>query len=86
MSHSIKLSQPVYDMLRVFQGKRESFSEAVERLLTLIEKVGELKDILEGQVSYAKWKAEQLEKIKPLPDAIGTDLSGKPLIERPRKE
>ena len=86
MSKSIKLSESVYEKLREFQGKRESFSKAVERLLTMRAKVGELRDVLEGQIAFTNHKREQLEKLKPLKDVIGTDISGKPLIERVRHE
>jgi len=64
MSKSIKLSEPVYEKLREFQGKRESFSEAVGRLLTMLEKVGELRDVLEGQIAFRNHQKERLEKLQ----------------------
>lgn len=60
MSHSIKLSDDTYNHLREFQGKRESYSQAIDRLLALMEKTGELKAIFEGQASFETWKAEQI--------------------------
>ena len=46
MSHTIKLEDQVYTKLERFRGKRETFSQAVERLLAAGEKVNELIDIL----------------------------------------
>lgn len=63
MSKSIKVSQEVYNKLLVFQDKRETFSQAIERLLTLMEKMGELRNILEGGKKFEEWRAEQLLKL-----------------------
>ena len=60
MSKSIKVSDEVYNQLLAFQDKRETFSQAIERLLALIEKMGELRDILEGGKRFEEWKQEQL--------------------------
>ncbi|MBA7648708.1 hypothetical protein ES703_56496 [subsurface metagenome] len=49
MSHTIKLEDRVYEKLQKFQGKRETYSQAVERLLAAKEKVNELIDILVGR-------------------------------------
>jgi len=46
MSHTIKLEDQVYHRLERFRGKRETFSQAVERLLAAKEKGEELIDIL----------------------------------------
>lgn len=62
MPKNIQLSDSVYARLDGFRGKRETFSEAVGKLLTLMEKMGELTNILEGGVRYEDWKREQLEK------------------------
>ena len=59
---TVKLDRPVYDRLDAFRGKRETFSQAVERLLTLLDRVGELRAVLEGQIEYAEFKRKQLEK------------------------
>ena len=59
---TIKLEEPVYHRLDQFRGKRETFSQAVERLLTLLDRVGELRSVLEGQIEYAEFKRKQLEK------------------------
>jgi len=59
---TIKLEEPVYNRLDQFRGKRETFSQAVERLLTLLDRVGELRSVLEGQIEYAEFKRKQLEK------------------------
>lgn len=62
MAKNIQLSVEVYNRLESFRGKRETFSEAVDRLLTMLEKVGELRDILEGQIEYAKFRKDKLEE------------------------
>lgn len=49
MSHTIKLEDQVYEKLERFRGKRETFSQAVERLLAAKEKATELLDILLGR-------------------------------------
>ena len=59
---TIKLEQNVYDRLDRFQGKHETKSQAVERLLTLLDRVGELRAVLEGQIEYAEFQKKQLEK------------------------
>ena len=64
MSKTIKLEDQVYSTLDEFRDKHETYSQAVERLLALLSKVGELRSILEGQVNYAQFKATELEKLK----------------------
>lgn len=66
MPKNIQLSDDVYNRLETFRGKRETFSEAVERLLTMLEKVGQLRDILEGQVAFEREKRKKLEEQKAL--------------------
>lgn len=62
MSKTIKLEDAVYARLEGFRGKRETFSESVDRLLTMLEKVGELRDVLEGQIAYRNRQKEKLEQ------------------------
>jgi len=57
---NIQLSYEVYTKLETFRGKRETFSEAVGRLLTLLEKVGELRNVLEDQVKLQEGKHNEL--------------------------
>ncbi len=59
MSKTIKVSEEVYNKLQEFQEKRESYSEAIGRVLVLVEKMGELKDILEGGVKFDAWRLQQ---------------------------
>ncbi len=56
---NIALEIEVYTRLEGFRGKRETFSEAVDRLLTMLEKVGELRDVLEGQIAFKRQMGEQ---------------------------
>ena len=39
MSRTIKLEDEVYDRLEAVRGKRETFSQAVERLLSIVEAI-----------------------------------------------
>lgn len=64
MPKNIQLRDEVYTRLENVRGKRETFSEVVDRLLTMLEKVGELRSILEGQVAFEKRKQERLEAEK----------------------
>lgn len=63
MPKNIQLRDEVYTRLESFRGKRETFSEAVDRLLTLLEKVGELRDVLEGHIAFREGQRERLEKL-----------------------
>ncbi len=49
MSHTIKLEDRIYDKLERFRGKRETFSQAVERLLVAGEKFLEVYQELVGR-------------------------------------
>ena len=49
MSHTIKLEDQVYDKLERFRGKKETYSQAVGRLLLAGDKGKELIDILVGR-------------------------------------
>ena len=75
---TVKLAEPVYNRLDAFRGKRETFSQAVDRLLTLLDKVGELRGLLEGQTEFAHFQEEQLRKqaaaaAAKVPAAAGTE-------------
>lgn len=59
MTKTIKLKDEVYTKLETFRGKRETFSESIDRLLTMLDKVGELRNILEGQLNFEKHKQAQ---------------------------
>lgn len=65
MSKTIKLEDSVYYRLEGFRGKRETFSQAVDRLLEMLSKVGELRDVLEGAVAFEKGRQARLEKLVP---------------------
>lgn len=51
MSKTIKLEDQVYYRLEEVRGKRETFSQAVERLLAAMAKANELIDALVGRES-----------------------------------
>ena len=56
MSKTIKLEDEVYDRLENFRDKRETYSQAVERLLELPTRIKELGSILEGQAKNPEFK------------------------------
>ena len=64
MSKTVKLEDAVYNRLDTFQQKHETKSQAISRLLDMLEKVGELRSILEGQVNFREWQKEQLQQEK----------------------
>ena len=60
----IKVEEQVYHKLDDFRAKHETFSQALDRLLTLMARMGEVKDILEGGVKYEEWRESELEKAR----------------------
>jgi len=84
MSKTIKLENAVYDRLTGLMWPKESYSKVIERMLDTFDKLGPLKDVLEGAVAYRQGQQERRGEVPSLPDVIGTDSSGKPLIERTR--
>lgn len=84
MSRTIKLEDSVYNTLTGLMGPKETYSQVVERILTLFDKMGELRNVLEGAARYRQEQKEILVRHGVQnSDAIGTDLSGKRLIEHP---
>jgi len=63
MSHTIRLEAPVYDRLEQFRGKKETFSQAVNRLLDIRDGIASLTSVIEGMESYAKFRAKKLQEI-----------------------
>ena len=68
MSKTIKLEDSVYNQLTELMRPKETYSQVVERILTLFGKMGELRDVLEGAVAFRKALSE---KLKELPDIDG---------------
>lgn len=58
MRKTISLDSDTYDKLERFRGKRETFSDAVDRLLTLLDRVGMLRDIIEGGIKFDDLKRQ----------------------------
>lgn len=79
MSRTIRLEDSVYTALEAIRGKRETFSEAVGRLIALLLKVGELKDVVEGAGAYQKGRMEREQKQEFPEGSLLMDLrEGKP--------
>ena len=81
MSKTIKLEDAVYEKLTGLMWPKETYSQVVERILVLFDKMGDLRDILEGAIAFRKGQQERLEK-RNQGDVIGTDLQGNDLIKR----
>lgn len=60
MGQTIRLSAPVYDRLERFRDKRETFSGAVNRLLTIRDGIASLTQTIEGVTEFAKYQKERL--------------------------
>ena len=60
LSKTIRLEDDVYARLEAVQLRRETFSQTVGRCLTLLEKLGDLMNTVEGGLAYAEWRTKQL--------------------------
>ena len=65
MSKTIKLDDVVYDKLTGLMRPKETYSQVVERVLMMFDKLGDLRNVLEGAIEYRKGQAERLEKQTP---------------------
>ncbi|KKL62076.1 hypothetical protein LCGC14_2188860 [marine sediment metagenome] len=64
MRRSIKLDEHVYEQLEYFQDKKESFSQAIERLLAVKNQLLEVISIMEGRISFLKWQSDRANELK----------------------
>lgn len=64
MSKAIKISDNTYIALENFRDKRETFSDAIGKLLEAREQVCNLISVLEGQIRFREWQLERLEETK----------------------
>ena len=62
MPKNIQLKDEVYARLESVRGKRETFSETVELLLSLREKITELVSVLEGQIKFHEWQKQKADE------------------------
>lgn len=62
MSKTIKLEDEVYTSLERWRAKRETFSEAVARLIRIQDAVQQLQDVIEGQIAFREGQIARLEK------------------------
>ena len=65
MSQTVRLEAEVYDRLEQFRGKKETFSQAVNRLLDIRDGVATLTNTIEGMHNYAEFRAKKLREITP---------------------
>lgn len=66
MSKSIKLENKVYYKLEEFRAKRETFSQAVEKLLDFRRSLSVAFDMVEGQKALREFQ-NAVGKEKPVP-------------------
>lgn len=62
MHHSIKLEDEIYKKLDNFRGKKETYSQAVERLLNIEGQLDKIIVIIEDQIKHTNWQREQIHK------------------------
>jgi len=62
VSKTIKLEDRVYDRLTGLLLPKQSYSQTVERVLDLFDKMVELRSVLEGAVAFKNHQREVLEK------------------------
>ena len=60
--YSIKVTEDVHARLCEFQGKKETFSQAIGRLLSVWEGFHSLSQTIGGMHEYADWKKKQAQK------------------------
>jgi len=60
MSKTIKIDDAVYDQLTNLMRPKETYSQVVVRILLMFDKLGQLRDVLEGAIEYRKGQAERL--------------------------
>ena len=58
-SHTIRVSEEVYQGLHDFQSPRETHSDVVAKLLNIVRALKSLEPILAGQKAYHEWKQRQ---------------------------
>lgn len=63
MSKTIRLEDQVYEKLTGLMRPKETYSQVVERVLTLFDRMGELRDVLEGAVEYRKHQNDSLKEL-----------------------
>lgn len=62
MSKTIRLEDEVYNRLDNIRGKRETFSQSVDRLVKIHDGLGMITDIIEGNRKLEELKAERLKE------------------------
>ena len=62
MSKLVRMSDEVYDRLEAIRDKRETFSEVVERLVKIHDKLGMITALAQGQLAYQEYLNEQLKE------------------------
>jgi len=65
VSKTIKLEDNTYEKLERFRGKRETFSQATDRLLDVHEALGRVEDIIAGGIAFREGQRERLERQNP---------------------
>jgi len=67
---TIQLQYPVYERLEIFRGKRETFSQAVDRLLTMVERVGALRNMVARAIGSGQLPESQAKDARDIAEII----------------
>lgn len=59
---TVKLSVPIYNRLDELRGKRETFSNTVERLLDMRDVFVQLNSVIQGQKQFREYQVEKLKE------------------------
>lgn len=63
MSKQVRLEDNVYQRLDALRGKRESFSQCVERLISIIEPIRQASEMLnKDRISYKVLHGEEITR------------------------
>lgn len=66
--YSIKITEDVHDRLELFRDKRETFSQAIDRLLKVWEGFHSLSQVVGGMHEFADYKEQQRQKVDLIVD------------------
>jgi len=70
---TIQLQYPVYERLEIFRGKRETFSQAVDRLLTMVERVGALQNMMTRAIGSGQLPESQAKDARDIAEIIDAE-------------
>ncbi|MBU2685779.1 MAG: hypothetical protein KKF27_21270, partial [Gammaproteobacteria bacterium] len=75
VSKTVKLEDKVYNKLMTLMHPKETYSQVVERILILFDKMGELRDVLEGQIAFREHQRSTPEWRAKTKEILGLDTN-----------